>query len=224
MIDYYAAYLDWQKNAPSGLQVRLGIELGYQPQLIQRYSELTRKFPFDSVILSNHLFDGKDPYFFRECYDMDKNLLHEEYIVSLAEMTENCTFYDILGHFDYIVRYSNNKDPVMRYRDCPEAFDRLFRALISHEKSLEINTRTINKLRLAGVSTSESFPDSEALQRYRDLGGHRVTLGSDAHETSSLACLFDETADYLRKIGFDYNTTYINREEIHTFFDNSVYN
>jgi histidinol-phosphatase (PHP family) len=216
---YHSTYLKWLEAAPEGLGIRLGIELGYQPQLVDRYSELSTRIPFDSIILSNHLFDGKDPYFFRECYNRDKRVLHEEYILSLAEMAERCDFYDILGHFDYIVRYSSHPDPIMRYKDCPEAFDRLFIALIEHGKSLEINTRTIQKLRRAGVIDLESFPDSDALLRYRELGGKRITLGSDAHETSSLALLFDETIRYLRGLGFEYNTTYVDRKEIQTFFE-----
>ncbi len=216
---YYASYLEWLNNAPKGLDIRLGIELGYQPQLVNRYAGLIRELPFDSVILSNHLFDGKDPYFFRDCYDKDKSVLHEEYILSLAEMVESCTSYDILGHFDYIVRYSNAKNPTMAYRDCPDAFDRLLTALIENEKSLEINTRTIQKLRVAGVGVRESFPDSEVLLRYRELGGQRITLGSDAHETSSIAGLFEETIRYLREMGFEYNATYVRRKEVRTYFD-----
>ncbi|MBN1775461.1 MAG: histidinol-phosphatase HisJ family protein [Clostridiales bacterium] len=215
---YHSTYLKWLKEVPEGLYIRLGIELGYQPQLVDRYSEVVTQIPFDSIILSNHLFDGKDPYFFRECYDKDKETLHREYILSLAEMAERCNCYDILGHFDYIVRYSPHTDPVMRYKDCPDAFDRLFTALVEHDKSLEINTRTIQKLRRAGVSDKDSFPDAEALLRYRELGGERVTLGSDAHETSSLALLFDETIRYLHGLGFEYNSTYVRRKEIQTHF------
>lgn len=214
--DYYAAFLNWRERLPAGLDLRLGIELGYQPQLVRRYTELSEDLPFDSIILSNHLFDGKDPYFFRECYDKDKIVLHEEYITSLAKMAEQCDCFDILGHFDYIVRYSERTDPIMRYRDCPQAFDRLFHALVRNGKSLEINTRTIQKLRRAGVSDVLSLPDEEALLQYRKLGGERITLGSDAHEPSSLASLFDESARYLIGLGFVYNTTYVQRTETYT--------
>ncbi|MBN1891401.1 MAG: histidinol-phosphatase HisJ family protein [Clostridiales bacterium] len=214
--DYYAAFQNWQERLPEGLDLRLGIELGYQPQLVERYTKLSKELPFDSIILSNHLFGGKDPFFFRECYEKDKKVLHEEYIATLAEMAEQCNCFDILGHFDYIVRYSEKPDSFMRYRDCPHTFDRLFNALVQNGKSLEVNTRTIQKLRRAGVSDEDSFPDAEALLRYRRLGGERITLGSDAHEPSSLASLFDETARYLIGLGFEYNTTYVHRSEMRT--------
>lgn len=217
--DYYSAFRTWKKASRGKISLRLGIELGYQPQLVQKYADLSGQIPFDSIILSNHLFEGKDPYFFRDCYDKEKSDLHNEYVSSLANMAEESDSFDILGHYDYIVRYSPKENPVMRYADCPKAFDRLFRALISKGKSLEINTRTIQKLRKSGVSEIDSFPDIEILDQYRFLGGKRLTLGSDAHEASSVAGLFSETARYLIDLGFRYNFTYIRRKERKSRFE-----
>lgn len=213
---YFESLSKWKRACPSSLSLRAGIEFGYQPQLEQKYDLISRSFPFDSIILSNHLIGGVDPYFYRDCYLMSKNDLHSTYINSLADMAERCTFYDILGHYDYIVRYSPLQDPTMRYADCPEAFDRLFKILISSEKSLEINTRTI--LKLKRLEMHNPFPDQEILARYMELGGNRITLGSDSHDPSTLACHFDDTISYLKRIGFRDNTAYIGRKEIRTPF------
>jgi len=213
---YFETFPKWIQSCPSSLSLRAGIEFGYQPQLEQKYDLISRSFPFDSIILSNHLIGGVDPYFYRDCYLMSKNDLHSTYINSLADMAERCNFYDILGHFDYIVRYSPLEDPTMHYADCPEAFDRLFKILIYSEKSLEVNTRTIEKLKRAGIHNP--FPDQEILARYLELGGTRITLGSDSHDPSTLACNFEDTISHLRRIGFRENTSYIGRKEIRTPF------
>lgn len=213
---YFESFAKWTRRCPPSLTLRMGIEFGYQLQLEPKYDLISRSFPFDSIILSNHLYGGVDPYFYRDCYLMSKSDLHSTYINSLADMAERCTFYDILGHYDYIVRYSPLQDPTMRYLDCPEAFDRLFKILISSEKSLEINTRTIDKLTRAGVHNP--FPDQEILARYLELGGTRITLGSDSHDPSTLACHFEETISFLKMIGFQDNTSYIGRKEIRTPF------
>jgi histidinol-phosphatase (PHP family) len=130
---FFESLAKWRQTCPPLLSLRAGIEFGYQPQLAEKYELIARSFPFDSVILSNHLIGGVDPFIYRDCYSMSKSDLHFTYINSLADMAERCTFYDILGHYDYIVRYSPHKDPTMRYTDCPAAFDRLFRILISSE-------------------------------------------------------------------------------------------
>lgn len=213
---YFEAFSKWVQSCPQSLSVRAGIEFGYQHQLKQKYDLISRSFPFDSIILSNHLIGGVDPYFYRDCYLMPKSDLHSMYINSLADMAERCTCYDILGHYDYIVRYSPLPDPTMRYPDCPEAFDRLFKILISTEKSLEINTRTIDKLKRMEVHNP--FPDQEILARYLELGGTRITLGSDSHDTTTLACHFEDTIAYLKMIGFTENTSYVGRKKIRTPF------
>jgi histidinol-phosphatase (PHP family) len=213
---YFEAFSKWIQACPPSILLRKGIEFGYQYQLKQKYDLISQSYPFDSIILSNHLIGGVDPYFYRDCYKMPKSDLHFTYINSLADMAERCSFYDILGHYDYIVRYSPLEDPTMRYVDCPEAFDRLFKILISSEKSLEINTRTIDKLRRIGMKNS--FPDQAILARYLELGGTRITLGSDSHDPSTLACHFEDTIAYLKMIGFQENTSYVNRKENRTPF------
>lgn len=213
---YFDSLSQWVQACPPSISIRAGIEFGYQYQLKDKYDLITRSFPFDSIIMSNHLIGGVDPYFYRGCYLMSKSDLHSTYINSLADMAERCTCYDILGHFDYIVRYSPLPDPTMRYSDCPEAFDRLFNILISREKSLEINTRTIDKLKRMGIQNP--FPDQEILARYLSLGGELITLGSDSHDPTTLACHFEDTVTYLKMIGFKDNTSYVGRNKIRTPF------
>ncbi len=211
---YFDTLSKWVQACPKSISVRAGIEFGYQYQLKDKYDLISRSYPFDSIIMSNHLIFGVDPYFYRDCYLMSKSDLHSAYINSLADMAEECTCYDILGHFDYIVRYSPLPDPTMRYSDCPEAFDRLFGILISSEKSLEINTRTIDKLKKIGVQNP--FPDEEILARYLEMGGRYITLGSDSHDPTTLACHFEDTAEYLKMIGFKENISFVGRNKIRT--------
>lgn len=60
------------------------------------------------------------------------------------------------------------------------------------------------------------MPDKELLYQYKKLGGDRLTLGSDSHDTRTLGLLFDETAEHLRSCGFDELTTFIGRKEMRT--------
>lgn len=211
---YFKAFGGWSAEIPSGLSLYSGIELGYQPHLPARYDALVARYPFDSVILSNHLYCGKDPYFFRDCYSSPKSQVFERYIDELTEMVLSCREFDIVGHFDYIMRYSSYENPTMNYSDAPESFDRFLTALISKGKSLEINTRSIQKLIAKGIRNF--WPDREILERYQSLGGDRVTLGSDSHDPSTLGFYFEETAAYLKSCGFKELTTYIGRKEIRT--------
>ena len=210
--EYFVMMTEQQAKLPEGFSLYAGIELGYQKHLPAFYDALVKSYPFDSVILSNHLYEGKDPFFFRDCYKLPKEELYGRYIEELAEMINSTNDFDIVGHYDYIARYAPYPDPTIHYDMCPEAFDRFLTAVIRKNKSLEINTRSIYKFHTLGVT--DIWPDRKILARYRELGGIRVTLGSDSHDTSTIGIYFEETAAMLKEYGFDFLCSYVNRKEI----------
>ena len=209
---YFESFVKWRAGLQGGLQIYSGIELGYQPHLSSFYDNLVSRYPFDSVILSNHLYKGQDPYFFPECYKNPKLEVFESYIDDLTQMVLSSDAFDIVGHFDYIMRYATYEDPAIRYSDAPGSFDRFLQSIVLKKKSLEVNTRSINKL--LSKNTENVMPDREIFMRYIDLGGDRVTLGSDSHDPSTLGFYFKETAAYLKACGFKELTTYVGRKEI----------
>lgn len=207
---FVQAFEVWKKLSSSSLDLSMGIELGYQSHIASIIDEVSLSAPFDSVILSNHLIDGKDVYFYPECYKIySKEELHRKYIAILAEMAEKCSAYNIIGHYDYINRYCKKRNCYVLYSDCPKEFDALFETIISKGKSLEINTRSIHKLKQKKAKCV--MPDSELLMRYKDMGGKMITLGSDSHTTSTLGIHFEETAEYLKSLGFKSNIYFKNR-------------
>ncbi|NLT12522.1 MAG: histidinol-phosphatase HisJ family protein [Clostridiaceae bacterium] len=207
---YYESFQQWLTQSPPSLELRFGIEMGYQSGLVNRYNNIVQNYPFDSVIMSSHLIYGIDPYLFRDCYDLGPKELYSKYISDLVEIASgNCNF-DILGHYDYISRYAPYKDCKMYYDICPDEFDTLFRAMINSEKSLEINTRSISKLRSQGHDNP--MPDDRILLRYKELGGTIISLGSDAHSPDGLGQYFNETRKFLKQLGFDILTSYKNRK------------
>jgi histidinol-phosphatase (PHP family) len=71
--------------------------------------------------------------------------------------------------------------------------------------ALEINTRgTYDWQNRVG-------PEDWVLERYRELGGKYVTIGSDAHVTKYVGAGFTEAAAALKRTGFDSYTIYKDR-------------
>ena len=91
---YNEAFDVWRKLCTSGTTLLMGIEIGYQPHLVSKIDNLAASLPFDTVILSNHLIDGIDVYFNKECYKQPKEELHRKYIGILAEMAEKAAITD----------------------------------------------------------------------------------------------------------------------------------
>lgn len=208
---YVEAFAVWKKLCPSDLELNMGIELGWQPHLASSIDKIAASYDFDSIILSKHIFEGKDVFYYPECYKIyETSELHRKYIESLAEMAEKCNNYDIIGHYDYINRYCKKRKIKVMYDDCPEAFDKLFEVIISKNKSLEVNTKSIHKA--MQKKTEDYMPDSKILLRYKEMGGKMITLGSDSHTPNTLGIHFDITGEYLKSLGFTDNTYFVKRK------------
>ena len=197
--EYNRVFPEWQAKA-GDLELLKGIEFGYQTHVAKAIDETASLIPFDVVLLSVHLFEGKDFYVHRECYQIPAKELHRQYIAMMAEMCEKCDNFDVAAHYDYINRYTDNKSDFVTYGECPEEFNRFFEALISKGKALEINTKSIQKHRDGGFT--KSLPDPEIIRRYKDMGGKMICFGSDSHFKGTLGVCFNEAVEYIRSLGF----------------------
>jgi len=197
--EYDRVFENWRAKA-GGLELLKGIEFGYQTHVAKEIDKTAALIPFDVVLLSIHLFRGKDFYADRECYKIPAKELHREYIAMEAESCENCDNYDVAAHYDYINRYTDNKSDFVTYDECPKEFDRLFEALITKQKALEINTKSIFKHKAGGFA--RHLPDAAVLKRYRQMGGNMICLGSDSHFNGTFAVCFNEAIEYLKSLGF----------------------
>lgn len=177
------------------IELLFGVELGIMGYLSDRLNEFVKDRGFDFIIASTHLVDGKDPYY----PEYFENLGTKNGILRYFESTlENISSYfdfDVYGHLDYVVRYSAEKsyDPI----DYREIIDEILKKLISMGKGIEINTAGLKALGYV-------HPHRFVLERYRELGGEVITVGSDAHDRTRVAAGFDEAEQALKNAGFEY--------------------
>ena len=197
--EYNKAFDEWRVKA-GDFELLKGIEFGYQTHVAEEIDIVAASIPLDVVLMSVHLFRGKDFYVDRECYKLPAKELHSEYLGIMAEMCEKCNNFDVVAHYDYINRYAENKNDFLTYEECPKEFDRLFEIMIAKEKALEINTKSIQKHKDGGFS--RYLPDSAILNRYRDMGGKFITLGSDSHFPGTFAVSFMDAVEHLKSLGF----------------------
>lgn len=202
------------REAKDPFQLLIGIELGYAPVLVDPYREMIRQNPFDSVICSLHSLEFKDVYYFKELYQREKQEVYQLYLACLTQMVKEMEYANILGHFDYISRYSHYSEKKMYYRDFADEFDALFQALIDQNMSLELNSGSQRAKEADGQPMG--LPDPNLLIRYRELGGQLISLGSDAHHEGFVAGNFQLTAQYVKSLGFPYLVHYVNQQPVFT--------
>jgi len=177
--------------------VRLGVEVGMQPQTLERTREFVHSAPFDEVIGSIHLVDGQDIYE-PACYaGTTKETFYRRYFELMAQMVHSHgDFIDVLGHIDYIARYATYDDPELDYATFRAEIDDVLRACLATDTVLELNTR-----RLASQRALESLRPIYA--RYHELGGRFITLGSDAHQAAAVGANFASAGEFVRGLGLN---------------------
>ena len=111
----------------SQIRVHIGVELGLQPHLKERYHAFVEAADFDQVIGSSHVVHGFDPYYpeFYEGKTQDGAYL--EYFTSILENLAVFDDFDVYGHIDYVVRYGPNKNSGYSYRKFQDVIDEILK-------------------------------------------------------------------------------------------------
>ncbi len=87
--------------------------------------------------------------------------------------------FDALAHIDFPKRYlSHTHEPVDMLKE-------ILHELVKQDIALELNSASIRK------GYSEIHPSNVLLEMYRNCGGRKVTIGSDAHNCADIAKDFD---------------------------------
>lgn len=212
--DYFRAGRAAQKEYAGRMNIILGAEFGYtdNPLAVKMYVDAVEKYSPDYIIQSVHTLPEGD-YAYGNGYTdakgrvRDKQEVYEEYLGLVRRSLDVPHPYDILGHVCYCTRYAPYEDRRMRWTDFSASLDDILRAVIDKGKILEVNTS--NK-----QGPALTLPDDDIVQRYYELGGRKISYGSDAHFPSRIMEHRDRVMDMLRSVGFEYITIPCRGEEI----------
>ncbi len=198
-------------NIMGATEILRGIEIGegfWHPDVTRKILSMTA---YDVVIGSVHAVKFPHytmPYSTINFAAMGKATAKEyfgKYLNDVQCMIET-TACDILAHLTCPLRYMNGK-----YRldvDCKpykSQITTILHRIIEKEIALEINTSC------KGSHYDEFMPEEWIVSLYKELGGHLVTLGSDAHIAKNASHDFDKAIDMLKRNGFDSAYYYKNR-------------
>jgi histidinol-phosphatase (PHP family) len=199
--------IDKLKASYPDLELLKGVEVGIQPVSLEAIGAFMKKHTFDTVIASMHFIRGHDPYHGKYYDDYGFREAYGIYLQDILESIRTFRDFDILGHFDYIARYSPYKEHEISLKTFGDILDPILRILAENGKTFEINTKTYQ-------SFAHGTPvlDVNILKRFRELGGAAVSLGSDAHSPERIGAQFDRYSELLRQYGFRYGVYYKNRK------------
>lgn len=188
-----------------------GIEIGMYDECRNQIRKVLSDNTFDQVIASVHYIEQTDPYYGGFYEGKDWREAYGKYLETIHCEMKWLGDFDIMGHYDYIVRYAPYPQACIRYRDFSDIFDSMFRYLIEEGKALEINTKSYMDYKGREVTL-----DLDVLKRYREMGGEIVSLGSDSHDAMRPGDRFPHFASLLKSLGFRWAAHYEQRQLVQT--------
>lgn len=190
--EYFHTLRHLQEDYGGVMNVAVGAEFGYseKEEVQGRYASTYEKYHPDYVINSVHGQDGKD--YARYTFTQDKTKTYGEYLRLVRRSLDAPYPYDIVGHVGYIVRYAPFADARLSLAEFGERIDDILLTIVRKGKILEVNT----------AIAEGTLPTRELVKRYFELGGRKVSYGSDAHKRERIGDKREEATAMLREIGF----------------------
>lgn len=195
-VERYTETLEQYKRRYAGkIDVHIGIEIGLNPEYNGQISSYLASWPFELVVGSVHTMLGKDPYY-REEYDLEDHDFYAAYFKTVLERLRSDNSIDVLGHLDYVVRYGREKGASYFPEKFSGEIEEILKILIRRDIALELNTGGLRK----GIDFVH--PHEFILGMYKDMGGKRLSLGSDAHFAEHVGAGFDEALKLMGRFGY----------------------
>ena len=198
---YFNSLNKIQKEYNDKVIIRKGIELGIQPNTIEKTNNLIKGYDFDYIIASIHCVGGCD--IMKESFFKDKTTIqiYLSYFEEVLFIIHSFKPFCCLGHLDLIRRYipdKNNRN--ISYNDFSDIVDSIFKILIDKNKGIEVNTSGLK------YGLNSFLPGLDFIKRYRELGGEIITIGSDSHDTGRVGDKVTEAIELIKEAGFKYIT------------------
>lgn len=196
--DEYVAMVERARDAYRGrVDVRLGLECDYLPDMEDYLADLLHRADFHHVLGSVH---PQLPYYRRRYDDGDARAMQHTYFQHLAQAAESGLF-DTISHPDLVKNVYSEAWRIDQILDLiRETLDRIAAAGVA----MELNTSGVHKR----VREMNPNPTMLAEMRARDIP---VVVGSDAHEPKRVAADFDQAFTLLEEAGYEHTSFFLER-------------
>jgi histidinol-phosphatase (PHP family) len=179
--------------------IRFGVEITFQSSREADIRAHLARHRYDFVIGSVHVMAGS-PYEASRvggfCAGRSLAEIVAPYYAEV-EAAARSELFDALGHVDFVKRYLVPHVSPDRLSAAPELLEPVLQALVESGTALEMNTSGLRQ------AARETYPAPWAIARFHELGGRRVSIGSDAHKLASFAAFLADGYRAVADVGFE---------------------
>ncbi len=177
--DHYFEDIERCRAMFPDLTIRAGVEVGEPHRFWKRVQPILDSYPYDLVLGSVHWVGNEsvfDANYYRARQPQDA---FAAYFSEMARMVEHGGF-DIAAHIDVVKRTSFGVYGAFDTHQFQDMLCAVWSACLKANITPEINTRSLR------LPCAELHPATDALRWYAEMGGKRLTFGSDAHHPESV--------------------------------------
>lgn len=213
-----------QKKYAGRLRIFKSVELGDMYASAEATEQLKGITQYDVLLGSVHAvpFEEINDFFSQVSFDEKSfpleriNAFLREYFSLVQNMIDTNDF-DVVCHLTCPLRYMRRKyGRTVDIKPFYPQIETILKSVIKKDLALEVNASGFD----GKYDPEDSFlPSEDVLKMYFDLGGRKITLGSDAHSPDKVANRFDEVAEILKGLGFKSYCYFENRKATEVPFD-----
>jgi len=188
-----------QERWAGKVRIRFGVELTYETRFEPEIRKHLASHRYDYVLGTCHaMWDGPYTREHVAAFAAGKTL-KEAVAPYFAEVLGaiRSGMFDTIGHLDQCKLWLNDWFKPADFAAIPEAYEPLLVALVESGSALEVNSSGLRH------RTGETYPGPWVVRRFRELGGQRVTTGSDSHLPDCFAFGLEEAYEIVAAAGFD---------------------
>jgi histidinol-phosphatase (PHP family) len=188
-----------ERWGPQGVSIRFGVELTYDRTWERDIREHLARHAYDFTIGSVHDRVASPQYSPGRVGGWVAGRSLREIVAPSFDEVEAAArsgLFDALGHLDVVKRYLHPHVTKEQLAAAPELYEPILVALVQSGTALEINTSGLRH------PVGETYPSAAIVNRFRELGGRAVTVGSDAHRAEHFGWALADGYQHAMDAGF----------------------
>lgn len=198
----------YSKKYPNVIPL-LGVEMGYRKDKLKEMDNLVKSEAFDVINMSIHDNGKQDYYMKKDFLEIGVDTMLEIYFNNAVDGVKTYKDYDVLSHIDYGFKTAYLVDNSLNINNYKHYLVEIFNEVVKNDKVLEINYK-VQKT----INNDQHLLD--LLYIYKECGGTKLSLSSDAHFLEQLVDYYNDQEHYINLIkqaGFNELYYFINRKE-----------
>ncbi|HHD56904.1 MAG TPA: histidinol-phosphatase HisJ family protein [Desulfobulbaceae bacterium] len=195
--EYFRRGRRLQKEYRGRIDIRLGVEAGYNPQAIESLQQSLARYPWDTIGLSYHFYSlaglhynmaGRNRDHIAALKAQGRTRVAEDYFKGLIQALENISC-DTICHLDAVMRH----DPTFTFTGSHLLLiDTLLESMQAKGVALEINT--------AGFTIRDHPHPCPQITQKAILLSIPLVVGSDAHHPTQVGRFFDQLPNWFQSL------------------------